>query len=128
MLFFCKVCKSYQPASMDHQITKVGNHLILHLKRFVNHDGHFIKDITKVHCTKTLSVPLVVNENSFHKKFSLIATVNHKGTLNRGHYTVFIKQPSTSSWLFCNDAAVFRSSVKKTILLHISTFMKPFKT
>ena len=99
---------------MDHQITKVGYYLILQLKLFVNNNDDFIKDITKGHYTKTLSVPLVVDELSFHKKFSLIVTVNHTGTLNRGHYTAFIKQPNISSWLFCNDATVFKSSVEET--------------
>ena len=45
---FCNFCASYQPTSMDHQITKVGIYLILELKRFVNHNADFIKDFTKV--------------------------------------------------------------------------------
>ena len=98
---------------MDHQISKVGNYLILQVKCFVNHNDDFIKNITKIHCSKPLSVPLVVDEVSFHKKFSLIVTVNHKGTLNKGNYTAFIKQPNTLSWLFCNDPVIFRSPVEK---------------
>ena len=59
---FCNFCQSYQPVSIDHQITKVGNYLILQLKRFLNRNVDFIKDITKVNYTKILSVLLVVNE------------------------------------------------------------------
>ena len=70
---------------MDHQISKIGKYLILQLKRFVDHNGDFIKDITKVRYTKTVSVPIVIDEMSFHKKFSHIATSNHTGTFNRGH-------------------------------------------
>ena len=92
----------------------MASYLNLQLKRFVNHNGDFIKDFTKVHCTKTLSVPLAVDEVSFHKKFIFMTTVNHTGTVNGGHYTAFIKQPNSSSCLFCNDAAIFGSSVEKT--------------
>ena len=49
----------------------------------------------------------------FHKKFSLIATVSHTGIPNRGHYTAVMKQPISSSWLFCNGGAIFRLSVEK---------------
>ena len=47
---------------MDHQTTKVSNYLILQLKRFDNLNGDFIKEIAKVRCTKTLSVPLAEGE------------------------------------------------------------------
>ena len=112
-LCFCNFCASYQPASMDHQITKVGIYLILELKRFINHNADFIKDFTKVSSHENFLYHLLMRF-SFHKKFSLKATANHTGTLNRGQYTAFIKQLNTSSWLFCNDAAIVRSSVEKT--------------
>lgn len=59
-------------------------------------------------------MPLIVNKRiqKITEK-NLVATVNCTETLIRGHHTVFIKQPNSSSWFFCNDAAVFRSSVKK---------------
>ena len=42
-------------------MTKVGNYLILQLKRFVIHNGGFIQEITKIHCTRALSVPLAAD-------------------------------------------------------------------
>ena len=57
---------------MDHQITKVGNYLILQLKRFLNRNVDFIKDITKVNYTKILSVSLVVNEGVSIKSLALL--------------------------------------------------------
>ena len=66
------------------------------------------KDIKKVQCTETLSVPVVVDDVSFHKKFNLIATVNHTGTINKGHYTGYVKLSNSSFWQFCNETAVFR--------------------
>ena len=47
------------------------------------------------------------DEVSFTNKYSLIATINHSGTLNRGHYWAFIKDLHSSSWYSCNDKLVF---------------------
>ena len=82
--FFCKFCENYEPASIDHQISKVGNYSIFQLKYFLNYRGNFIKNITKVQCIKTLSVPLVY-EVAFQKNFNLTATFNHTGSHNIGH-------------------------------------------
>ena len=42
-----------------------------------------------------------------------MATVNHTGTSDKGHYIAFVKLPNSSSWKFFNDTAVLRSSVEK---------------
>ena len=63
--------------------------------------------------TETLSVPVVVDDVSFHKKFNLTATVNHTGTLDKGHCTTYVKLSYSSSQQFCNDVAVLRSTVEK---------------
>ena len=36
-------------------------------------------------------MPVVGDAVSFHKKFNLIATVNYNGTLDKGHYTAYVK-------------------------------------
>ena len=72
-IVFCNFFESYQPTSMDLQISKVGNYLILQLKCFVNHTSDSIKDNTKFHCIKTLFVPPFVDEVSFYKKSNLTA-------------------------------------------------------
>ena len=64
--FFCNFCESYQPASVDHEISKIGSYFMLKLKCFVSHHGNFIKDIKKVQCAETFSVPVVVDDISFH--------------------------------------------------------------
>ena len=47
------------------------------------------------------------DEVSFTNKYSLIATINHSGALNRGHYWAFIKDLHSSCWCSCNDRAAF---------------------
>ena len=53
------------------------------LKRFESHQGNFIKGIRKVQCTETLSLPFVVDDVSFHKRFNLKAIVKHTGSLDK---------------------------------------------
>ena len=87
--------------------------LIIQLCRFSNQGGQPIEDANFFSCTqsewnKHLVVPITVeDEVSFTNKYSLIATINHSGTLNRGHYWAFIKDLHSSSWYSCNDKLVF---------------------
>ena len=54
--------------------------------------GQLVKDETLISCTQSqlgqyLTVPITIeDEVSFINKYSLIATINHSGTLSRGHY------------------------------------------
>ena len=83
------------------------------MKRFVHHEGQVFKDINQVQCTPNISLPLTDSEVTYRKNFRLLATVNHTGTLERGHYTAFIKIANTDSWLYCNDAAVLKADQKQ---------------
>ena len=104
--FFCNFCKSLQPAFMEHEFSSIGRFLIVQLKRFLNLNGSVTKDIRKVKCSPDISIPIQVEEEVMcPKKYRLIATINHSGNLDKGHYTAHTKL-STSNWLHCNDAAV----------------------
>ena len=71
--------------------------LIIQLCPFSNQGGQLVKNENFFSCTqsesnKDLTVPITIeDEVSFTNKYSLIATINHSSTLNRGHYWVFIK-------------------------------------
>ena len=108
--YYCNFCSEFRPASVEHSLSKVGRFLCIQLKRFINHGGNVIKDIQKVICNENISVPLVDGEITFYKQYRLIATINHTGNLDRGHYTSFIKSSGSNQWLFCNDAAVLNST------------------
>ena len=63
---------------------------------------------TQSESNKDLTVPIIIeDEVSFTNKYSLIATINHSGILNRGHYWAFIKDLHSSAWYSCNDKPVF---------------------
>ena len=60
------------------------------------------------HLLNRPTVPITIEDDvSFTNKYSLIATINHSGTLNRGHYWAFIKDLHSSSLYSCNDKLVF---------------------
>ena len=55
---------------------------------------------------------------SFSKEFSLVATINHSGSLNAGHYWAFIKDNISNSWFKCDDRSIFKvklSTLNNTI-------------
>ena len=70
-------------------------------------DANFFS-CTQSESNKHLLVPITVeDEVSFTNKYSLIPTINHSGTLNRGHYWAFTRDLHSSSWYSCNDKLVF---------------------
>ena len=78
--------------------------LIIQLCRFSNQGGRLVKKENFFSCTpsesnKDLTVPISIEDDvSFTNKYSLVATINHLGILNRGHYWTFIKDLHSSSW------------------------------
>ena len=86
--------------------------LTIQLCRFPNQGGQLIKDANFFSWTQSewnnhLLVPITVeDEVSLTIKDSLIATINHSGTLNRRHYWALIKDLHSYSWYSCNDELV----------------------
>ena len=67
------------------------------------------------------------DEVSFTNKYPLIATINHSGTFNRGHYWAFIKELHLSTWYSCNDKLLMLKKIMSTMLRHTSFFTAKFK-
>ena len=54
-----------------------------------------------------LKVPVTVkDEVSFSNKYSLVASINHSGTLDQGHYCTVVKYSHSGDWLSCNNNVV----------------------
>ena len=60
---FCNICSSNKLALADHEISKVGDYLIIQVKRFLVFNQAVTKDITKISCILTLTVPVTLDEN-----------------------------------------------------------------
>ena len=110
--YFCNVCNSFQPAALEHEVVSCGLYLIVQIKRFLNHDGSTTKDTKSIDCSPVITLP-VVDPTDIHllRKFKLIRVINHSGNLSSGHYTAHINSNDSSTWWFCNDAAIIKSSI-----------------
>ena len=111
--WFCPSCNLLSESTREICIINAAPILIIQLCRFSNQGGQLVKNENFFSCTqsksnKDLTVPITIeDEVSFTNKYSLIATIIHSGTLNRGHYWAFIKDLHASSWYSCNDKSVF---------------------
>ena len=74
---FCNFCSSNNQALANQEIPKVGNYLITQVKDFLVFNQAVTKDLIKISCTPTLTVPFTLDEEIIdHKKLYLIATIN----------------------------------------------------
>ena len=124
--WFCPSCQALSESTRETCIINSAPVIIIQLCRFSNQGGQLIKDANFFSCTqsesnKHLVVPITVeNEVLFTNRYSLIATINHSGTLNTGHYWAFIKDLHSSSWYSCNNKLVF--NVEERYLSNISSY------
>ena len=107
----CPQCSVKRDCSKELSISSCGKILIVQLKRFSDHSGNSIKDTQQIHClpepTHSLTVPIKPSDSvSFSNRYSLIASINHSGTQQAGHYWAFIKNVNDNTWLKCNDQSV----------------------
>ena len=95
-------------------IINCGQILIVHLSKYPDSGNNvFIKNTDFVEClpetTHVLRVPIQTGDSIlFTNQYSLIATINHSGTLQAGHYWAFIKDHSTNNWLKRNHRTVLK--------------------
>ena len=110
-MFFCPQCSALRDSCKETSILYCGKVLILQLSRFSNTKSVIVKDTSFVEClpvvNHTLKVPIQASDPvSFSNRYSLMATVNHSGTFEAGHYWAFIKDVDSNTWLKCNDRSV----------------------
>ena len=112
---FCHACSFHRNMAIDRAFVSCGRYLIIQLNRFCNRDGKLSRNFEIVHCFPgPLSIPVQVDgEVAMRKNYHLVATINHEGTLNSGHYWAYIKDHASASWLHCNDRAVVPANSKK---------------
>jgi ubiquitin C-terminal hydrolase len=102
--YTCEGCKKKGTVSVNHKIWRLGNWVIVVLKRNEN-SGRRIN--TKV------EIPLTVNFSSlFHPEseepsqqgsYELFATIHHHGSARGGHYTAHAKHPVSLEWCRYDD-------------------------
>ena len=89
--------------------------LIIQLIRFSILDNKAIKDQQFFDCfpNSVLKLPIKLDDEvSFTNKYSLVATINNSGSLDRCHYWTFIKDAHAKHWLSCDDEVVLNVNKK----------------
>ncbi|CAG9539455.1 unnamed protein product [Cercopithifilaria johnstoni] len=95
----CPDCESLQTATRRTFLWKLPQVLVIHLKRFTFMGDNWQKN--DAHVTFN-TFPLKLQT----EYFSLYAVVNHRGSLNSGHYTATIRNQITKQWLLFDDDVV----------------------
>ena len=125
--WFHPSCKTLSESTRETCVMNSAPILAIQLCRFSNQGSQLVKDETLVSCTQSqlgqyLTVPITIeDEVSFINKYSLIATINHSGTLSRGHYWACIKDLHSPCWYLCNDKLV--SNVEESYLKSTTSYI-----
>ncbi|KAH0793185.1 Clan CA, family C19, ubiquitin hydrolase-like cysteine peptidase [Histomonas meleagridis] len=110
-LWFCPNCKKYVAASKKFEISKFGEILIIHFKRFLYTKYSNRKIDISIDFPNEIELPMAVNDEHDHMRhFSLMGVINHVGGLEGGHYTANIKDSKSNKWFKCNDDRVSKIS------------------
>ena len=107
--WFCPSCNCLTESTRETSIISSGSILVILLSRFSTSYSGLIKDQQVFYCSPELDlkVPITVeDEVSFSTKYSLMASINHSGTLDQRHYWAIVKDLSLGDWLSCNDKVV----------------------
>ena len=125
--WFCPSCNCLTESTRETSIIGSSSLLVIQLSLFSTSHSRLLKDPRVFNCSPELElkVPITVeDEVSFSSKYSLVASINHSGTLDQGHYWAVVKDSNTGDWLSCNDKVVltvpqhFRSNTTSYILFY----------
>ena len=107
--WFCPSCNCLTESTRETSIISSGSILVIQLSRFSTSYSGLIMDQQVFNGSPELDlkVPITVeDEVSFSTKYSLMASINHSGTLDQGHYWAIVKDLNSGDWLSCNDKVV----------------------
>ena len=107
--WFCPSCNCLTESTRETSIIGSSSILVIQLSRFSTSHSRLLKDPRVFNCSPELElkVPITVeDEVSFSSKYSLVASINHSGTLDQVHYWAVVKDSNRGDWLSCNDKVV----------------------
>ena len=129
--WFCPSCSKFSESTRETFVINSAQFLIIMLCRFSNQGPTLLKNEDKFNCassgtTKHLTVPVAGDGEIFvNNTYSLIATINHSGSLNHGHYWAVIKDNNSSKWYCCNDKLV--SQVDESYVNNTTSYILFYK-
>ena len=121
--WFCPSCNTLSKSTRETCVMNSALILAIQLCRFSNRGSQVVKDETLVSCTQSqyLAIPVTIeDEVSFINKYSLIVTINHSGTLSKGHSWACIKDLHSPCWykLVSNVEESYLNNITSYILFY----------
>ncbi|CAF3581495.1 unnamed protein product [Rotaria socialis] len=100
----CSNCKRVSEKKRRLDIWELPKIFIVHFKRFRLQQTHYIKNETLIRYPISNIDFSHWSQTPSPSKYSLVAVVNHYGSMNSGHYTSFCNDGK--QWYYCNDHAI----------------------
>ena len=116
----CPRCQVKVEAIKKCEIWKLPPILIVHLKRFRSDGRKFAKinDLVTYPVEKLDLSELTLGTQKDLPEYNLYAQINHKGTLEKGHFYAIIKSWRNGSWYSCDDSDVRPKNPEKIVKKH----------
>ena len=125
--YSCDTCKPTRTtAKITHTLWRLGNWVIVVLKRFDNH-GRRINTQVEIPMETSFD-PLFhpsSQEPSKTDTYQLFASIHHHGSARGGHYTSYARHPVTGCWAFYDDES--GRELTSDPILDASTYIVMFR-
>ena len=118
---YCEKCKMKQTHSRTTYLVGTAKYLFIILNRFTVDETRIQKNVQPISIPRTLDLGRYFQE-AITRKYDLKAFVNHKGTIDHGHYNCF--QKCGSQWFKCDDSKVQRVPSVDTSTAYILLYEK----
>ncbi|CAH8828341.1 unnamed protein product [Trichobilharzia szidati] len=104
----CPTCNTRRDASKWIELWKLPTYLIIHLKRFRYEHGNWRKQTTNVNFPiESLDMSsFIVGPKLHSSEYALFAVLNHRGTMESGHYTTYCRNIRDGRWYEYDDENV----------------------
>ncbi|KAH8850106.1 Ubiquitin carboxyl-terminal hydrolase 8 [Schistosoma japonicum] len=104
----CPTCNTRRDASKWIELWKLPTYLIIHLKRFRYEYDTWRKQTTNVDFpVESLDMsPFIVGPKLHSSEYALYSVLNHRGTMESGHYTTFCRNIRDGRWYEYDDENV----------------------
>ena len=113
--WFCLYYDTLTESTRESSTINIPSVMIVQLTRFSILENRVIKEKQIFDCFPNSVLKIRIthdDEMSFTNKYSLIATTNHSGSLDRVHNWDFIKDALSKQWFFCNAKVVLNVNEK----------------
>lgn len=105
--WYCKKCKTHRDAAKRIDIWRLPPILLIHIKRFAFSGSIKKKMDTNIDFPlDSLNLTKFVSSSQKPREYQLYAVSNHSGSIDSGHYTAYVRNSMTKTFLKFDDSQV----------------------